>query len=274
MTLIEQLAEFPLKTIQLDGVQQAYREAGSGQTLVLLHGISSGSGSWVKQLHDLSHHFHVIAWDAPGYGQSEGLTTTEPNAQDYARRLKVLLDALGLNPVVLVGHSLGAMQAAAFHDLYPSSVQHLVLANIAQGYKGADPQQQWAVFNQRPQLLKRLGASAMAQSRGPYLLANASTEAMALLDVVMQNIHLDGFSNASYLLAYDAIQSYLSPQQSNVHVIKGMSDGITPPEDIQHLVDQLQLPYCYEITAAGHLSYLDQATQFNQILLSLNQAQM
>ena len=270
MTLIDQLAKFDLKTIQFDSVQQSYREAGAGKVLVLLHGISSGSGSWVKQLQDLSHHFHVIAWDAPGYGQSDRLAVEHPNAKDYARRLKGMLDGLGLSKVILVGHSLGAMQAAAFNALYPDVVEALVIANVAQGYKGFGTQKQQDVFEKRPKMLQSLGTSGMAQSRGPHLVAHASADVLELIEVVMQNIHLDGFTAASYLLAYDSIQSYLNPKQQNIYVVKGMADGITPPQDIQALADQFQLKRCYEIEEAGHLSYLDQAAQFNQILLSLN----
>ena len=272
MTLIEQLTTFELKTVSCEGVQQSYREAGQGQHLVLLHGISSGSGSWVKQLQDLSHHFHVLAWDAPGYGQSDRLATTQPSAEDYAKRLKAMLDALGIKKMILVGHSLGAMQAAAFTALYPESVEALVIANVAQGYNGFDAQKQQEVFAKRPKMLQELGASGMAQSRGPHLVAHASVDALALIENVMQNIRLEGFTDASYLLAYDAIQSYLIPQQQDIHVIKGMSDGITPPQDIQTLADQFQLGQCNEIEDAGHLSYLDQAEQFNQILLSLQKA--
>lgn len=96
MTLIEKLAEFPVKMVNVQGQQQAYREAGQGEYLVLLHGISSGSASWVNQLEVLSHHFHVIAWDAPGYGKSDELLTDQPNATDYAKRLAGLFDALKL----------------------------------------------------------------------------------------------------------------------------------------------------------------------------------
>lgn len=274
MTLIQQLAAFELKTISFDGVQQSYREAGQGQHLVLLHGISSGSGSWVKQLQALSHHFHVVAWDAPGYGQSDHLSTLQPNAEDYANRLKAMLDSLGIQKAILVGHSLGAMQAAAFNALYPEAVQALVLANVAQGYKGFDSQKQRDVFEKRPKMLQELGAVGMAQSRGPYLVAHATADVLQLIENIMQNISLKGFTGASYLLAYDAIQSYLSPKQPNAYVIKGMSDGITPPQDIQQLVDQFQLNQSYEIEDAGHLSYLDQAEQFNQILLSLHDTGM
>lgn len=270
MTLIGQLAQYELKTIQFNGVQQSYREAGKGKTLVLLHGISSGSGSWVKQLQNLSPYFHVIAWDAPGYGKSDELTTKQPTAQDYANRLKEMLDALALKDIVLVGHSLGALQAAAFYALYPDDVSALVIANVAQGYKGFDVQQQQDVFEKRPKMLTALGAKGMAKSRGPYLVAHATTGVLQFIEVIMQNIHLVGFTHASYLLAYDSIQSYLKIGQANTIVVMGMSDSITPAKDIQALAEQYQLNPCYQIEDAGHLSYLDQAEQFNQILLSLN----
>lgn len=269
MTLIEQLAQYELKTIQLGQVQQSYREAGQGKNLVLLHGISSGSGSWVKQLQDLSPYFHVVAWDAPGYGNSDSLNVDQPNATDFAMRLKEMLDALNLKNIILVGHSLGALQAAAFNALYPEYVDHLVLANVAQGYKGFDAEKQKDVFEKRPKMLKELGAVGMAQSRGPHLVAHPTTQVLALIETVMKQISLDGFSKASYLLAYDSIQSYLNVQQKNTNVVMGMSDGITPAKDIQALADAYQLNQCYQIEDAGHLSYLDQAEQFNQILLSL-----
>src|SRR5690606_13560245 len=129
------------------------------------------------------------------------------------------------NNVILVGHSLGALQASAFQALYPEYVNALVLANVAQGYKGFDAQKQKDVFEKRPKMLQELGAVGMAQSRGPFLVAHATPAVMALIEAVMQNISLEGFTQASYLLAYDAIQSYLTPNQKNTHVIMGMSDG-------------------------------------------------
>ena len=65
----------------------------------------------------LSHHFHVIAWDAPGYGKSDELLTDQPNATDYAKRLAALFDTLKIEKAIVVGHSLGALQASAFAAL-------------------------------------------------------------------------------------------------------------------------------------------------------------
>ena len=91
-----------------------YRHAGglhaAQATHVLLHGIGSASASWVAQLHtavgraDCS----VLAWDAPGYGDSTALQPAHPTAQDYAERLWDWLDALKVSaPITLVQDAAG-----------------------------------------------------------------------------------------------------------------------------------------------------------------------
>src|SRR5258708_31254094 len=90
----------------------AYREAGAGPALLLLHGVGSGSGSWLAQFAGLAADRRVIAWDAPGYGESDVLPDAAPCAADYAVAALALADALGLDRFVLLGHSLGAIMAA------------------------------------------------------------------------------------------------------------------------------------------------------------------
>jgi len=113
-----------------------YRRAGEGRgaPLVLLHGIGSGSGSWVRQLEALSPVREVLAWDAPGYGQSTPLPMAQPQARDYAERLWQWLDALQVHaPVCLVGHSLGALMVASAARLQPARVTRVVLLSPARG---------------------------------------------------------------------------------------------------------------------------------------------
>ena len=92
-TLMEQC--FPASTVLLpSGAQVAVRQCGqrSGKpSIVLLHGISSGAASWLHPALLLAEHHHVLAWDAPGYGESTPLSDTSPSAQAYAERLNELL---------------------------------------------------------------------------------------------------------------------------------------------------------------------------------------
>ena len=48
----------------------AYRRAGAGAPLLLLHGGLSDGRSWTPQLESLAHEYDVVAWDAPGCGGS------------------------------------------------------------------------------------------------------------------------------------------------------------------------------------------------------------
>ena len=103
----ERIKRFALK--QTRGI--SYREAGSGPALVLLHGIGSSSASWLFQLEGLSRRCRVIAWDAPGYGDSDFLPQKEPEPKHYADALHGLVERLLLKDVALIGNSLGCLMA-------------------------------------------------------------------------------------------------------------------------------------------------------------------
>ena len=120
---------FAPQTVDTALGRTAWRRAGQGgPVLVLLHGIGSASGSWVAQLDALSATHTVLAWDAPGYGQSEPLPDSQPTAHAYAQRLWAWLDALGLHEsLTLVGHSLGALMATAAAGEQSARVRSQVL---------------------------------------------------------------------------------------------------------------------------------------------------
>ena len=100
--LDERIAAFPSRCVRVGGKALAYRESGEGQALVLLHGIGSGSASWLFQLEELNDSYRVIAWDAPGYGESDTFSIERPHPADYARALAVLLGVLQVKSFVLV----------------------------------------------------------------------------------------------------------------------------------------------------------------------------
>ena len=83
--------EIDSKSIATDHGEITCLEAGSGEPLVLLHGIGSGAASWQAQLEAFSDRYRVVAWDAPGYGES----ALRPATLDtYSRAVIELLDCL------------------------------------------------------------------------------------------------------------------------------------------------------------------------------------
>ena len=129
------LADSRLRYVTVHGYRRAYRMAGTGPVLLLLHGIGDSSESWLPVMHALARHHTVIAPDLLGHGASD-----KPRADyavaAYANGMRDLLDVLGIESATLVGHSLGGGVAAQFAYQFPERCERLVL--VASGGAGRD----------------------------------------------------------------------------------------------------------------------------------------
>src|SRR5262249_50694999 len=121
---------------EIKGLSVAYRRAGQGPVIVLLHGFTQDSRVWRQQLEGLSDRFTVIAWDAPGAGQS-----SDPPAgftiSDWADTLAGLLDAVAVARAHILGLSWGGLLAQEFYRKYPARVLSLILVDTYAGWKGS-----------------------------------------------------------------------------------------------------------------------------------------
>src|SRR5580692_4773800 len=84
---------------------------GRGPAVVLLHGVSESAVIWAPLFRELRH-FRLLAVDLPGHGLSDPIAFRRGQVREHARRLiEDILDALGLDEVPVIGHSLGGMFA-------------------------------------------------------------------------------------------------------------------------------------------------------------------
>jgi haloacetate dehalogenase len=110
-----------------------YRRLGQGPGMVLLHGYPQTGHMWRKVMPALATRFTVVAPDLRGYGDSD----KPPSGYDkrtMAADIADVIRALGLAPVVLVGHDRGARVAHRFALDHPALLTHLVLLDIAPTY--------------------------------------------------------------------------------------------------------------------------------------------
>lgn len=106
------------------------RTGGHKPPLVLLHGLTSTSETWTRTAEVLRGDYDVIAYDARGHGQSDR-SDGHFSEQDRVDDLLGVLDALGLEKVALIGHSMGGVTAAQFAAQQPERVRALVLEDPA-----------------------------------------------------------------------------------------------------------------------------------------------
>jgi pimeloyl-ACP methyl ester carboxylesterase len=102
-------------------------EAGSGPTVLALHGLGGTKGSFLPTVAALGGRFRVIAVDLPGFGDSDKPIGASYDARFFARSVVDLLDALELDRVHLIGNSLGGRVALEVGLGHPDRVDRLAL---------------------------------------------------------------------------------------------------------------------------------------------------
>lgn len=84
-----------------------YESARNGPTLLLVHGFASSKEVWLSLAKDLGADFHLVIPDLPGWGESSRLPGANYDIEAQAQRLDGFIQALDLQQVTLVGHSMG-----------------------------------------------------------------------------------------------------------------------------------------------------------------------
>lgn len=108
------------------GYRRAYRIAGEGPAVLLIHGVGASSAHWEDCFAALARRHTVIAPDLLGHGHS-AKPRADYSVAAYANGLRDLLGVLGIERVTLVGHSFGGGVAMQFAYQFPERVDRLVL---------------------------------------------------------------------------------------------------------------------------------------------------
>jgi pimeloyl-ACP methyl ester carboxylesterase len=134
-----------------------YEETGSGPSLLLIHAGVADYSMWQAQFETFSEDFHVIRYDARGFGKSRTQATTFSNRQD----IQDLLEHLGVEKTAVVGISRGGQIAIDYTVEHPERVWALV--TVAAGISGYDHQPdgsekskiEYEMFNQMEELWEK-----------------------------------------------------------------------------------------------------------------------
>ena len=125
--------------VRVNGLRIAFRRTGSGPPVLLLHGAMADSRDWRRQLDAFAAEFTVIAWDAPGCGDSDDLPSPDYGLDDLIDTLAGFIEAVRLDHPHVVGLSLGSILGIALYARYPMAARSLVLASAYAGWAGSLP---------------------------------------------------------------------------------------------------------------------------------------
>jgi pimeloyl-ACP methyl ester carboxylesterase len=117
-----------LHRLTLHGNRYAYRQAGAGPVIVLIHGITSDSTNWAKVMPGLAERFTVVAPDLLGHGGS-AKPTGDYSLGAHASIVRDLMLELGHDRATFVGHSLGGGIAMQIAYQFPERCERLILVD-------------------------------------------------------------------------------------------------------------------------------------------------
>jgi pimeloyl-ACP methyl ester carboxylesterase len=144
----------------IHGYKRAYRIAGSGPAILLIHGIGDNSTTWNAVQAKLAQRFTVIAPDLLGHGRSDK-PRADYSVAAYANGMRDLLSVLDIERATIVGHSLGGGVAMQFTYQFPQLVERLVLVSAGGVTKDVNVALRWASLP--------MGSEALALLRLPLV---------------------------------------------------------------------------------------------------------
>ncbi len=236
-----------------------FREEGSGGVpIVFLHGVGSDKSAWDPQLAHFGLSRHSIAFDYPGYGESDPLVERDNAPHDQlADAIFAALDALGVARVHLCGLSLGGVVAIAVAHRAPHRLASLILADS---------------FARHPDGLAILARSlegsesmhSLARARVPVLIGPNSTSKLASqLIAVMGAIDGAAFRFGSAAVwPVDQRNRALGITVPTL-VLCGSDDRVTPPDLSEELAQLIERARLELIPCTCHLPNLENPTAFN-----------
>lgn len=137
------------RTDRIDERRVEYALAGGGAPPVIFEsGLGGTMDGWAKVLPEIARDTSAFAYNRPGYGESERVSTPR-DGDRVVEELRALLRSRNLNPpYVLVGHSLGGLYMQLYARRYPDEVAALVLVDSThpEQLKGTGAREQWPLW--------------------------------------------------------------------------------------------------------------------------------
>ncbi len=237
--------------------------------LVLLHGTGDNACTWRLLAPHLAAHFRVIAMDQRGHGGSGWSVPPAYRGEDYMKDLNAFIDILGLEGIVLMGHSMGALHASLYAALNPGRVAALIhvdiepkppdwnrkyllglYRNLPDSY--ANPEEYIAETAKnapyaRPETLRELAARSLVFREGRWF-RTYDREILSRFDT------------------YD-LTGHLASIRCPALVMRGVESRVLGREAAEQMVRALPSGELVEIPRATHPAHLDNPEAFREAVM-------
>jgi pimeloyl-ACP methyl ester carboxylesterase len=252
-----------VESVDVDGLRIAYERQGTGPPLVLLHGLPGNRRLWRPQLDGLSDEFTVVAWDAPGNGESSD-PVPPADLTGVARVLRGFVAALELGRPHVLGLSWGGGLALELARIEPVLPRSLVLASAYAGWAGSLPADEVARRVDAYERAARSDPVASLRSFAPgYFSPSAPPELFEEAVSMLADYHPEPFA----ALARSFGETDLGPMLGSIGVptlvLSGGADVRAPLPVARALHDAIPGSELVVLAGVGHVGNLEAPDRFD-----------
>jgi pimeloyl-ACP methyl ester carboxylesterase len=262
------------KTIKVQDYTIAYNREGSGESILLVHGITTWSFIFRELFNKLKESYDVISVDILGCGNSEKAFQADLSLKNHSKLINEFTDKIGLHKFHYVGHDLGGGIGQIFAVNYPQKLQSLTLINsVAYDFWPVQPiiAMRTPIVRQLAMATLDLGSFKLIVKRGMYHKEKVTTELMNYFWMPMKTREgRKSFLNFAHCLDnknLTDIADRLPLLTMPVLIIRGDADVYLSASIAEKLHTEIKRSKLERIATAGHFLMEDEPEWLNQKLI-------
>ena len=250
------------RCISAGGVRWHVQHFGTGAPLLLIHGTAASTHSWARIAPLLAKYFEVLSVDLPGHGFSSILKRSA-TIENMTGAITALLETLGVDPEIVIGHSAGAAIGVKLALARPG-VRLLVGVSPAlapfSGAAGFAFPLMAKLIHLNPAAAPAFAFAAGDRSRVERLIAQTGSKIEAEgVDLYARLPRCPGHVRGALAMmaAWDlsSMPGDLQSLQCKALFVIGANDKATPPESIGKAVAYAPHAECWVAEGIGHLAH-------------------
>lgn len=244
----------------------SYDVVGTGEPVVLIHGVPADGSLWDNQVAFLANRYRIITPSLPGSGKSA--PADNMSIDGMAAIIKNILDGEKISQAVIIGHSIGGYVSMALSDNYPEVVKALGLFHSS---SYADSEEKKEARKKNISSIKNHGSYEFIKETLPALFCDAfrKEHSGSVEEMIEKYKNINPGSLAAYQQAMidrpdrrNVLKKIVNP----VLFIMGEYDKAIPLQDSLEQCHIPALSYIHILKNSGHFGMLEEVERSNKVL--------
>lgn len=252
-----------MSIVVIDNQIVHYEVFGRGRPVLFLHGWLGSWRYWFPTIEVVSEHFRTYSFDFWGFGDSRRKNTQE-SIQNYSNQVIRFLDALGIDRVMLVGHSMGGMVALKTAINHPERIMRVATVgapidgdSLSWLLKLTDRAVFADAFARMPWLRRHVFRFFLGETNDPSVVEMVADSVKSSADSLRRSV--------SSMWRTD-LRPELPRLRTPTLIVHGGRDDIVNPNQTK-LFDDVPAAEVVVMPSSRHFPFLDEAELFNDVLL-------